>query len=174
MKVELQTKNVQITEGIESNIKGALSGLDKYFKDEELTAKVIIKTYSIGQKIEIELPIDSKHVLRQETVERDLYQAISVATDKLEKQIRKVKNRAADHKNERQELLEYFAEFESPEEVSKITKRKHLDLQPMSEEEAILQFEIIGHDFFVFLDGKTEETKLLYQRKDGEYGIITL
>ncbi len=175
MRVELLTKNVQITEGIEDNIKSSLSKLDKYFKGEELVAKVTIKTYSIGQKIEIELPIDESHVLRQETVERDLYQAIDLATDKLEKQIKKVKNRAQDHVNERKEFLDYFAEFEvKQEEVSKITKRKELDLQPMSEEEAILQFEIIGHDFFVFLDGRTDETKLLYQRKDGEYGVITL
>lgn len=173
MKIELQTKNVEITEGIEESVKASLSGLDKYFKGEDLVAKVTIKTYSIGQKIEIELPIDSKHVLRQETVERDLYQAISVATDKLEKQIRKVKNRAADHNNDRQDFLDYFAEFETQEDVTKITKRKELDLQPMSEEEAVLQFEIIGHDFFVFLDGRSEETKLLYKRKDGEYGIIT-
>ncbi len=174
MRVDLFTKNVEITEGIEENVRAALSGLDKYFKNEELTAKVTIKTYTIGQKIEIELPIDGKHVLRQETVERDLYQAINVATDKLEKQIRKVKNRAADHENERQVLLDYFADFDSKEEVSKITKRKELDLLPMSEEEAVLQFEIIGHDFFVFLDGRTDETKLLYKRKDGEYGLITL
>ncbi|WOO87831.1 ribosome-associated translation inhibitor RaiA [Mollicutes bacterium LVI A0039] len=173
MKVELFTKNVEITEGIEENVKSSLSGLDKYFKDGELTAKVTIKTYSVGQKIEIELPIDDKHVLRQETVERDLYQAINVATDKLEKQIRKVKNRAADHQNERQVLLDYFADFESNEDVTKITKRKELELKPMSEEEAVLQFEIIGHDFFVFLDGRTSDTKLLYKRKDGEYGIIT-
>lgn len=173
MRVELFTKNVEITEGIEESVKTALSGLDKYFKEEELTAKVTIKTYSVGQKIEVELPIDNKHVLRQETVERDLYQAISVATDKLEKQIRKVKNRAADHENERQVLLDYFSEFESSEEISKITKRKELELLPMSEEEAVLQFEIIGHDFFVFLDGHTNDTKLLYKRKDGEYGIIT-
>ncbi len=90
MRVELLTKNVEITEGIEESVKAALAGLDKYFKDEELTAKVTIKTYTVGQKIEIELPIDQKHILRQETVERDLYQAINVATDKLEKQIRKV------------------------------------------------------------------------------------
>ncbi len=173
MRVELLTKNVEITEGIEENVKSALSGLDKYFKEEELTAKVTIKTYSVGQKIEIELPIDGKHVLRQETVERDLYQAIDVATDKLEKQIRKVKNRAADHENERQVLFDYFAEFETSEDVSKITKRKELELLPMSEEEAVLQFEIIGHDFFLFLDGNTNDTKLLYKRKDGEYGIIT-
>ncbi len=173
MRVELLTKNVEITEGIEESVKTALSGLDKYFKEGELTAKVTIKTYSVGQKIEIELPIDKKHVLRQETVERDLYQAINVATDKLEKQIRKVKNRAADHENERQVLLDYFADFESSEDVSKITKRKELELQPMSEEEAVLQFEIIGHDFFVFLDGVTSDKKLLYKRKDGEYGIIT-
>lgn len=173
MRVELFTKNVEITEGIEENVKAALSGLDKYFKGEELTAKVTIKTYSVGQKVEIELPIDPKHVLRQETVERDLYQAISVAADKLEKQIRKVKNRAADHEDERQVLLDYFAEFESNEEVTKITRRKELELLPMSEEEAVLQFEIIGHDFFLFLDGRTNDTKLLYKRKDGEYGIIT-
>lgn len=173
MKVELLTKNVEITEGIKENVISSLSGLDKYFKEEELTAKVTIKTYTVGQKIEIELPIDKTHVLRQETVERDLYQAINVATAKLEKQIRKVKNRAADHENERQVLLDYFADFESNEEVSKITKRKELELLPMSEEEAVLQFEIIGHDFFLFLDGRTDETKLLYKRKDGEYGIIT-
>lgn len=173
MKVELLTKNVEITEGIKESVISSLSGLDKYFKEEELTAKVTIKTYTVGQKIEIELPIDKTHVLRQETVERDLYQAINVATTKLEKQIRKVKNRAADHENERQVLLDYFADFESNEEVSKIAKRKQLELLPMSEEEAVLQFEIIGHDFFLFIDGRTDESKLLYKRKDGEYGIIT-
>lgn len=173
MKFEIYAKNIEITEGIKQNLESSLSKLDKYFKGDELKAIVRVSTYAGGQKIEIKLPIDNKHTLRQETVEKDLYHAINIAVEKLETQIKKVKNRAADHINERQMLLDYFAEFDADEKVSSIIKRKHLELYPMSEEEAILQFEIIGHDFFIFLDGHTNETKLLYKRKDGEYGVIT-
>ncbi len=172
MKIELLTKNVEITPGIRESVESSLASLDKYFKEIEPVVKVTIKTYSIGQKIEIELHIDEKHILRQEVVERDLYDAINIATNKLEKQIKKVKNRALDYPNEREILLNYFSEFDSSTNQSKISKRKKVELSPMSEEEAILQFEIIGHDFFVFLDGQTNESKMLYKRKDGEYGII--
>lgn len=173
MKVNIIGKKIEITEGIRENIIASLSKLDKYFKNEEKTADVVIKTYAIGQKIEITLPLDKHHTLRQEVVERDLYQAINEATDKIEKQIRKVKDRASDRREEKVDFLSILSEFEKAKEAPvQITRRKSLELKPMSEEEAILQFELVGHDFYLFEDASSEETKVLYKRKEGSYGVI--
>ncbi|MGL4589315.1 MAG: ribosome hibernation-promoting factor, HPF/YfiA family [Mycoplasmatales bacterium] len=173
MNIQILGKNVEVTEGISARINEALSHLDRY-SNEELKAKVVIKTYHIGQKIEIALELDKSHTLRQEAVDRDLYLAIDVAAEKLEEQLRRIKDRLHNHnRSEKAELQKFFLELgHEPEESKAIVRRKEVELKPMSEEEAILQFELVGHDFYVFEDFNTDQVKVLYNRKDGEYGIL--
>ncbi|MFV0246956.1 MAG: ribosome hibernation-promoting factor, HPF/YfiA family [Mycoplasmatales bacterium] len=176
MKINVIGKNIEVTDGIKDNIKQEFSKLDKYFKGIELECTVQIKTYTVGQKVEVSLPIDKDHVLRQEVIERNLYHAIDVCSEKLEKQIRKLKNRLSDHVDSKQELMKYLIEEDKESDIvkEKITRRKELDLKPTTEEEALLQFELIGHDFYVFYDSSTEQKKIIYKRKSEGYGIIVI
>ncbi len=174
MQVVIQGKNIEVTEGIRDNIIESLHVLDKYFKSDEIEVKVVVKTYSGKQKIEITIPVDKKNIIRQEATAFDLYEAINIATKKLEAQIRKTKDIATNHINERKELLEFLESIEHKEEQSSVVKTKDIEILPMDVQEAMLQIELIGHDFYVFIDGETEETKIIYKRKAGEFGILVL
>lgn len=173
MEVRIIGKNIEITEAIKQNIQESLNKLDKYFVDKQLKANVVVRTYNVGQKIEITIPIDKNHTIHQEYTSDDLYEAISQASKRIERQIRKIKDRIIE-KNQKKELISIFQDKTKEKELVKITKRKTLDDKLMTEEEAILQFELSGHDFFIFDDANSECTKVLYKRKNKEYGIIEL
>ena len=113
-----------------------------------------------------------KLILRSEEADKDLYAAIDKVTDKLERRIRKNKTR-----NMRTKEAIAFVEFETTEEEDKeekIVKRKTINLKPMNEEEAILQMNLLGHEFFIFENSDTDGKSLLYKREDGNYGIIDI
>ncbi len=176
MRYEIVGKNIEVTEGIRDAVRSSLDELVKYFAEKDIVAKVLVRTYSVGQKVEVTLVIDSGHSIRQEVTHDDLYAAIDLVGKKLEKQIRRMKERISTSKRQSKSVSEVFAPaFEKEEEILRqVTRRKSLSNKPMTEEEAILQFELSGHDFFVFEDFEVEIIKVLYKRKDGEYGIIEL
>ena len=108
-----------------------------------------------------------------EVVDEDLYAAIDLVTDKLERQIRKNKTRL--NKNIKEPVKEFNFDFEIDDDEDsdeKIVKRKNVEMKPMDEEEAILEMELLGHNFFVYKDMDTNKTCVLYKRKDGNYGLI--
>ncbi len=175
IKYEIIGKNIDVTEAMHSAIIESLDKLDVYFSDREITAKVVVRTYNVGQKIEVTFLVDHSVVARQEMTHDNLYAAIDLVGKKLEKQIRRINDRIASHKKRNESVAQAFSKTEESKEVRKqVFRRKTLVNKPMDEEEAILQFEIFGHDFFIFEDAKTEMTKVLYKRKDGEYGVIEL
>ncbi len=175
MRFEITGKNIEVTEGIRQAVYSSLEGLEKYFANKDLDAKVVVRTYPVGQKIEVTLVVDGGQTIRQEVQHEDLYAAIDVVGKKLEKQIRRMKERVTSTTRRKESVVDLFAEFDSKEEkLQKVTRRKELSNKPMTEEEAILQFELSGHDFYVFEDFEVELTKILYKRKDGEYGVIEL
>ena len=111
-------------------------------------------------------------ILRGEQSHSDLYAAIDIVSDKMERQIRKNKTKL---KKQKSNYVEFNVDFEvdtEDDEERSVVKRKTIEMKPMSEEEAILQMELIGHEFFVFKDIDGETVSILYKRKDGDYGII--
>ena len=175
MKLELVGKNIEVTEGIKLAVENALGELEKYFTNKDVSAHVVVKTYPVGSKAEFNIKIDANHTIRQEVMHDDLYAAISLAGKKIDKQIKKLNSRVKEHAKDKAEIIKYFTSAaEQDNEPKKIIRRKELDNKPMSEAEALLQFEISGHDFFVFEDFKDDITKIIYKRKDNEYGIIEL
>ena len=121
------------------------------------------------------IPI-KKMILRAEVSHSDLYAAIDLALEKLEKQIRKNKTRMSKKIN-KETFNDLNIEFEiekEEEDQSVIVKRKVIEMKPMSEEEAILQMTMLGHEFFAFKNEENNETNILYIRKDGNYGIIEI
>ena len=171
MRIDIRGDKVKITEAIKSQIEEKLGKLDQYFeKPEELKAYVVVRVRNKEQIIEVTIPTP-KFTLRAETSEEDLYTAIDLTMDKLERQIRKNKTKM---RRKFKDVLQYemMMDITEDEEESSIVKRKAIELRPMDEEEAILQMELVDHDFFVFKNVDTESVSVLYKRKDGSYGII--
>ena len=137
-----------------------------------MTAKVVVRISGREQIVEVTIPIQ-KIVLRCEERHEDLYAAIDKVSDKLERQIRKNKTRMQKRVN-KSDIVGFDLSFEDSKEEDEhtIVKRKEIEMKPMSEEEAILQMNLIGHEFFVFTNVETGNVDILYMRKDGNYGII--
>lgn len=171
MKINARGQKIKVTDAIQAHTEEKLKKLDKYFDTpEEITANVLIKVKGKDQTVEVTIPT-KKFILRGEETNNDLYAAIDLVTDKLERQIRKNKTRLK--KKNVQNVIDFKIDFEvEKEDESKIVKRKNIEMKPMSEEEAILQLELLGHSFFVFKNVKTDEIDILYRRNDGDYGII--
>jgi putative sigma-54 modulation protein len=173
MKITLRGKNIEITEAIEEKVSEKLSKLDKYFiVSENVEAKVLVRTYPYGQKIEVTIPTEYV-LLRAEVVDQDLYNAIDLVIDKLEGQIRKYKTRL-NRKSKDNKLAFNLASIEplEDEEEDVLVKTKTITPKPMDMEEAIMQMELIGHSFFVYRDTETDAISIIYRRNDGDYGLI--
>ena len=175
MKYNIRGDKLKVTKAIESYVETKLDRLNKYFKDADILANVLLRVRGTSQIIEVTIPTD-KFILRSEEEDKDLYAAIDLVTDKLERQIRKNKTRLnkqnIDNKYKDFNLdYELLAEEESSENEL-IVKRKKLEMKPMDEEEAILEMNLLGHEFFVYKDMHTDSINVLYKRKDGNYGLI--
>ena len=173
MKITLRGKNIEITEAIEEKVGEKLSKLDKYFiVSENVEAKVLVRTYPYGQKIEVTIPTEYV-LLRAEVVDQDLYNAIDLVIDKLEGQIRKYKTRL-NRKSKDNKLAFNLASLEPlvDDEEDLLVNTKTITPKPMDMEEAIMQMELIGHSFFVYRDTETDAISIVYRRNDGDYGLI--
>lgn len=173
MRYNIRGEKIEITDAIRSYIEDKIGKLDKYFDDaENIDANVVIKVRGKEQKIEITVPA-MHYTLRSEESHDDLYAAIDLTVDKLERQIRK--NKTKINSKIKKNIIQNFEmdlEDNFEEDDSKVLKRKKIDMKPMDEEEALLQMNMLGHSFFVFKNVDTDSVCVLYLRKDGNYGII--
>ncbi len=172
MKYNIRGEKLVITDAIRDYAEEKLGKLNKYFKDDDITANVLAKVRGNSQIVEVTIPT-SRFILRSEEENEDLYAAIDLVTDKLERQIRKNKTRL--NKSVKDNIKEFNFDYEledNEESKEKIVKRKDIEMKPMDEEEAILEMELLGHNFFVYKDMDTDNICVLYKRKDGNYGLI--
>ena len=168
MKVEIVGKNgftpsqsnKEYAEKKLHKLEGILSDYDN------VTARVVCKVYNAYHKVEVTIP--SKNImLRAEVMDEDIYAALDGAIDKLQKQVRRFNDKTKDKLGKKG-----IRQMDVVEEEPQIIRQKHLDLEPMTKEEAIDQMEALGHDFFVYLDKETRKTNVLYLRADGGYAVI--
>ncbi len=175
MKFNIRGDKLEVTDAIGNYVEEKLSKLNKYFKNDELLANVLLRVRGNSQIIEVTIPTD-KFILRSEEEDKDLYAAIDLVTDKLERQIRKNKTRLnkqnVDNKYKEFNFDYEILDDEDTTEDEIIVKRKKLEMKPMDEEEAILEMNLLGHEFFVYKDMNTDNINVLYKRKDGNYGLI--
>lgn len=173
MKLNIRGNKIKVTTAIKSYIEDKFSRLDKYFKEKEVDVNVLIKVNGLEQIIEVTIP-GNKLTIRSEERNRDLYAAIDLVTDKLERQIRKNKTRLAKQYKDNSDLQLVLDEIEEIKSLTneKIIKRKDIELKPMNEAEALLQMDLLNHDFFLFKNIDEDCFSVIYRRKDGEYGII--
>ena len=176
MKYNIRGDKLEITDAINNYVESKLDRLNKYFKEDDILANVLLRVRGNSQIIEVTIPTD-KFILRSEEEDKDLYAAIDIVTDKLERQIRKNKTRL-EKKIKREavndNILLSGEDYTEGEDVSefKIVKKKRFAVKPMTSEEAVLQMNLLGHNFFVFKNAETEQMNVVYKRKDGNYAII--
>ena len=175
MKYNIRGDKLEITDAINNYVESKLDRLNKYFKDSDILANVLLRVRGNSQIIEVTIPTD-KFILRSEEEDKDLYAAIDLVTDKLERQIRKNKTRL-NRQNFDNKYKDFNFDYEVTEEDETtddevIVKRKNIEMKPMDEEEAILEMNLLGHEFFVYKDMHTNKICVLYKRKDGNYGLI--
>lgn len=171
MKCIIRGTNVEVTSAIKKYAVQKISKLDKYFDDlSTLEAKIVLSVKNDMQKVEITL-ITPKNNLRVEENAKDIYGAIDIASDKLQRQFLKYKNKITDKTRKRIVKSVDSSDVQDYEEQP-IVKRKEVSLKPMSEEEAILQMNLLDHTFFIFKNVNTQNINVLYLRRDGDYGVI--
>ncbi len=172
MNVRITGRNVDLTEGLKAKIENKMEKLEKFFSSD-VEAHVTLKVEKLEQIIEITIPIRST-ILRTEVKDRDMYVAIDKGISILEKQLGKYKGKLKNrHKDDNVFKSDYMSEESSVlEEDLVISKVKNFELKPMSDEEAIMQMNLLEHDFYLYFDIKTGGFKVVYRKKDGTYGLI--
>ena len=174
MKITLRGKNIEITEAIEEKVSEKLSKLDKYFiVSENVEAKVLVRTYPYGQKIEVTIPVKG-NIIRSEQISNDMYVSIDLVEEVIERQLRKYRTKLASKKmNVAENFSEAFIDSDADEdEEIKIVRTKRFGMKPMYPEDACVQMELTGHDFFVFRNAETDEVNVVYKRKGNTFGLI--
>ena len=173
MKFTIIGRKLNVTDKVRDYVEKKLGKLDKFFKDES-EARVVLGTIKDNEYIEASIYAGGM-IYRAEASDREILAAIDKIVDLIERQIRKNKTKMS-KKNVRSKVVEINVDFDfeekEEENSSKIVKRKVLEMKPMSEEEAILQMNLLDHEFFVFEDDKEGNLCILYKRKDGDYGPI--
>lgn len=178
MKFNIRGENVEVTEALRDYVVKKVEKIEKYFNGEvSAEVQVRLKIYENVHKVEITIPMTSL-LLRAEESHQDMYAAIDLIVDKLERQVRKYKtkvNRKA-RQQQRQERavgrsVPPVIEEEQTDDFE-IVRKKRFNLKPMDIEEAILQMNLLGHQFFVYFDVDTNGTNVVYKRNDGKYGVI--
>ena len=171
MKVEIVGKNgVAPSDANRDYIEKKLAKLDGLLADSEnLTARVVCKVYKQYHKVEVTIPAKNI-ILRAEVEQSDVYAAVDGAIDKLVHQVKRYNDRMKDKMGRKGIRTE--AMNEEVAEPQRVVRGKNVDLEPMTREEAIDQMELLGHDFFIYLDKETRKTNVIYVRNDGDYAVI--
>jgi len=173
MKHIIRGNKIEVTPAIKDYITDKTKRLERYFdKSYPIVVNAVVKIRGRDQIIEITIPTKN-FTLRCEEGHEDLYAAIDKAIDKLERQIRKNKTKIKNKMDSKKDK-DILVEFDSSEEETSliVAKRKTIETKPMSEEEAMLQMELLDHSFFVYKDANSDNINVVYKRKEGNYGII--
>lgn len=172
MRITMYGKNIDVTAGIKSMLEKKMSKLDKYF-NPDVEATATMSTQKGKHILEVTIPINGT-ILRAEEATDDMYASIDLAVDKLEGQLRKHKTKLEKKMKDHASIRINFASVvEEPRfEEPSVVKTKRFPIKPMSPDEASLQMDLLGHNFYVFLNSESDEVNVVYKRKDGNYGLI--
>ncbi len=169
MRITISGKNIDVTQGLKDAVYEKLGKLEKYFTPET-EAIVTLSVEKNRQKIEVTVPVKGS-VIRAEQVSDDMYVSIDLVQEIIERQMRKHKTRLVNRNRGGGNFQKAFIEVEDPDEVQ-IVRTKKFAMKPMDPEEACVQMELLGHNFFVFRNAETDDVSVVYKRKGNTYGLI--
>lgn len=181
MNYNIRGENIEVTPALRDYVEKKVGKLERYF-DTTPVADVNVRMQVLNNQhiIEITIPMPQL-LLRGEETHTDMYAAIDNVIEKLERQIRKHKTKV-NRKFRQEGSLKYMfknelepleqEEVEPDEDEIEVVRKKRFNLKPMDAEEAILQMDMLGHNFFVFSNAVNGDTSVVYRRKDGKYGLI--
>ena len=171
MKIIIAGKNIDVTPGLRSAVEDKLGKLDKYF-NPETEVHVTLSVEKERQKIEVTIPVKGS-IIRSEQVSSDMYVSIDLVEEIIERQLKRYKNKIVDRKQAPAEFSQTYVEndYMDDEEI-KIVRTKKFDIKPMYPEDACIQMELLGHNFFVFCNAETDQVNVVYKRKGDTYGLI--
>ena len=173
MKFKIIGRNIDITDGLRSSVEKKLSKLDKYF-NEDTNVQVALSVQKERQTVEVTIPVKGA-IIRAEDSSDDMYSAIDIVADNIERQIRRHRKKLIDKKQRAESFSSLFAEenaegYDDGEIV--ISRTKVIDLKPMDPIEACMQMDLLGHNFYMFSNSETDTTCLVYKKANGSYGLI--
>ena len=171
MKFIIIGRNIDITEGLKSAVQEKLGKLERYFTPET-EIHVTLSVEKDRQKIEVTIPVKG-NIIRSEQVSSDMYVSIDLVEEVIERQLRKYKTKIVNQQQAGGNFQKEFVEdeFLEDEEVN-IIRTKKFDIKPMYPEDACVQMELLGHNFFVFCNAETDQVNVVYKRKGNTYGLI--
>ena len=171
MRYKITGRNINVTPGLKAAVEEKIGKLERYF-NQDTEAIITLSVEKERQKIEVTIPVKGT-IIRAEQESNDMYVSIDLVEEIIERQLKKYKNKIVDKKQAAIAFSDYFMneEYESDDEV-KIVKVKRFAMKPMDPEEACVQMELLGHDFFVFRNADTFEVNVVYKRKGNTYGLI--
>lgn len=171
MNITISGKNVEVTDALRNTINEKLGKLERYFTPDT-NVIVTLSVEKERQKIEVTIPVKGR-IIRSEQVSNDMYISIDLVEEVIERQLRKYKNKIIDKKQNAANFQKAYIENDYMEnEDIKIVRTKKFPVKPMYPEDACVQMELLGHNFFVFTNADTDQVNVVYKRKGGTYGLI--
>ena len=171
MRITISGRNIELTDGLKAAVEDKIGKLEKYFTPDT-DVFVTLSVEKERQKIEVTIPAPG-HMIGSEQVSNDMYVSIDLVEEIIERQPKKYKNKIItkqqSNSNFRKEYIE--KEVEADDEI-KIIRTKKFDMKPMYPEDACVQMELLGHDFFVFVNAEDDNVNVVYKRKGNTYGLI--
>ena len=172
MNYIISGKNIDVTEGLKQAVYDKLGRLEKFF-NEDTNAQVTFSVEKERQKIEVTIPMKG-HIIRAEQVSDDMYVSIDMVVEIIERQVTRYKKRIVDQEQDAAFFQNQFLEEEDDSEGDDISiiRSKRFALEPMYPEDACVQMDRLGHNFYVFRNAETDEVNVVYKRKGNTYGLI--
>lgn len=171
MNYIIMGKNIEVTEGLKQAVYDKLDRLEKYFASDT-DVHVTFTVEKERQRIEVTIPMKG-HIIRAEQVSDDMYVSIDMAVEVIERQITKHKKKLVDQEQASGYLQKEFIDEEAEDDDEiKIIKSKKFAIKPMFAEDACMQMDLLGHNFYVFRNAETDEVNVVYKRKGNTYGLI--
>ena len=171
MRYTISGKNINITPGLKDAVESKLGKLERYFSPDT-EVQVTLSVEKGRQKIEVTIPVKGS-IIRAEQDSSDMYVSVDLVEEIIERQIKKYKTKIVDKKQSALAFSEAFLQEEAEqEETVNIVKTKRFAMKPMDAEEACVQMELLGHNFFMFLNADTNEVNVVYKRKGNSSGLI--
>lgn len=172
MRMVITGRNIELTEGLKAAVNDRLSKLEKYFAPDT-EVQVTLSVEKERQKAEVTIPVKGT-LIRSEQVSSDMYISIELVEEVIERQLKKYRNKLVTKTQSAAEAFndDFMARDLEEEEEIRIVRTKKFGMKPMYPEDACLEMELLGHDFFVFRNAETEEVNVVYKRKGNTYGLI--